>query len=321
MAVRGAPAIAIASVLSVAAHALLRQAEQPFADRAELATFLHQALASIAAARPTAVNLPKACDMFRAQIDLFNEAHPTSPPSELLDFFVAQAEKFFADDVKANKALGSYGAAALTARLPSRDRLKILTHCNTGSLATAGHGTALGVIRTLFETQKLEHVYLTETRPYNQGSRLTAFEVVTEQLPGTLICDSMVGIAMDRHKIDAVIVGADRVAANGDTANKVGTYSIAVLAAYHKIPFYIAAPVTTLDPSTPCGQDIVIEERHAHEVRMVGPTQLAPSDIAVWNPAFDVAPASLIAAIITDRGCIFPGPGGSFDIPAFCRSL
>jgi methylthioribose-1-phosphate isomerase len=196
----------------------------------------------------------------------------------------------------------------------STETIRVLTHCNTGSLATAGHGTALGIIRDLQKSGKLEHAYCTETRPYNQGSRLTAYELVHECIPATLICDSMVSALLKLKNITAIIVGADRVAANGDTANKIGTYQLAITAKYHGVMFIVAAPVTTIDLSTPNGAAIEIEERAGNEVtqikgKVVGTEQsqlldIAAPGIGVWNPAFDVVPAELITAIATERGII-----------------
>ncbi|CAM9808278.1 unnamed protein product, partial [Hapterophycus canaliculatus] len=208
-------------------------------------------------------------------------------------------------------------------------RLSVLTHCNTGSLATAGFGTALGVIRALSEEGLLEACYCTETRPYNQGARLTAYEFVSEGLPGTLVPDSAASFLMARGKVDAVAVGADRVAANGDTANKIGTLQLAIAAAHYSIPFLVVAPLTSCDPKTPTGADIVVEERPAAELKTVAGVKIAPDGIDAWNPAFDVTPASLITAIVTDKGLVprttakasageVEGTEAFFDVEAFC---
>lgn len=185
---------------------------------------------------------------------------------------VTAAEEMLAEDVRSNRIMGNYGAEAMLAAVNARGRgqsgkLRVLTHCNTGSLATAAYGTALGVVRALHENGQLEHVYCTETRPYNQGARLTAFEIATDNMPGTLICDSAVAALMQSNKVDAVVVGADRIAANGDTANKIGTFNIAVAAAYHNIPFFVAAPTTTIDVELKSGVLIPIEQRSSEEVR------------------------------------------------------
>ena len=189
-----------------------------------------------------------------------------------------------------------------------------MTHCNTGSLATSGYGTALGVIRSLSSQKKLKEAFATETRPYNQGARLTAFELVFEKIPATLITDSMVSFLMKTKTIHAVVVGADRVALNGDTANKIGTYQIAVAAAFHKIPFYVAAPTTSIDLNIKTGDEIHIEERPKHEVTHIQNIQIAPSEINVWNPSFDVTPANLITGIITEHGTVLRGNLNDFNL-------
>lgn len=209
-------------------------------------------------------------------------------------------------DIGDNKSIGNFGAQEILSGVSGDSLVRILTHCNTGSLATAGYGTALGVIRRLHELKRLEHVYCTETRPYNQGARLTAYELVHDKIPATLIVDSMVAALMKHRNISAVVVGADRVASNGDTANKIGTYQIAVLAKYHGVPFYVAAPFTSIDMKVVSGDHIVIEERPDHEMTHVGEHRIAAKGISCWNPAFDVTPASLIAGIITEKGVFRP---------------
>ncbi|CAN1831729.1 Methylthioribose-1-phosphate isomerase [Linum perenne] len=236
------------------------------------------------------------------------------------------------EDVASNKAIGSYGAQFIQNRLNGRTGFSVLTHCNTGrlvsfcvdcSLATAGYGTALGVIRALHSGGVLERAYCTETRPFNQGSRLTAFELVHEKIPATLIADSAAAALMKEGRVNAVIVGADRVAANGDTANKIGTYSLALCAKHHEIPFYVAAPITSVDLSLSSGNQIVIEERSPKELLNsrggIG-EQVAASGISVWNPAFDVTPAGLISGIITEKGVITKVDSDAFDIKAFVAS-
>ncbi|GJQ72622.1 hypothetical protein Trydic_g1286 [Trypoxylus dichotomus] len=220
--------------------------------------------------------------------------------------FISTIEAMLDKDITDNRAIGNYGAQEILSHFPGDTILRILTHCNTGSLATAGYGTALGVIRSLFATKRLEHVYCTETRPYNQGARLTAYELVHDQIPATLIVDSMVAALMKLRNISAVVVGADRVAANGDTANKIGTYQIAVLAKFHNVPFYVAAPFTSIDAKIPSGDHIIIEERPDREMTHVGEHRIAAKGISCWNPAFDVTPASLIAGIITEIGVFRP---------------
>jgi len=218
-----------------------------------------------------------------------------------------------------NKAIGEAGADAVLSAMKKAGRgdrkARVVTICNTGSLATTGWGTALGVIRSLHARDKLEHVYCLETRPYNQGSRLTAFEIVTDKLPGTLICDSMAASLMLRKGVDACVVGADRVVSNGDTANKIGTYSLSILAQYHKVPFFVALTTTGIDLTKATGQEIPIEDRPADELRCLAGQRLAPENISVWNPAFDVTPASLITGIVTERGSIKKAADGvAFDV-------
>jgi len=262
MVVRGAPAIGCAAAFGIA---LDGESEAAF-----------QALA---ASRPTAVNLFWALDRMRKAKDL-----------------KAEAEAIYAEDLAANRAMGKLGA-----KLVPRNA-RVMTHCNTGALATAGHGTALGVIRSAKD--KKVSVIACETRPYLQGARLTAWECVQEGIPCTLITDSMAGHLMARGEVDVVIVGADRIAANGDVANKIGTYALAVLAKRHRIPFYVAAPVSTFDMGTRKGTDIPIEERAADEVTGYRGTRWAPQGVAVRNPAFDVTPAELVTGIITERGIV-----------------
>lgn len=282
--VRGAPAIGVA-----AAFGLVLAAQNSKGNRSQ---FLQQA-ASLRASRPTAVNLMWAIDSLLEKAKLIeNENLPS--------FLEREAEKMLLEDIETNKRIGENGASLFSSSAT------ILTICNTGSLATAGYGTALGVIRKLFELKKLSHVYACETRPLLQGSRLTAYELIADKIPSTLITDNMAGWTMKSKKIDAVIAGADRIALNGDTANKIGTYSLAVLAKAHNIPFYIAAPQSTFDLTITDGSMIPIEERNPDEVRKMGDTWTAPATMNVFNPAFDVTPNELISGIITDRGVLKP---------------
>eukprot|EP01102_Stenamoeba_stenopodia_P003740 TRINITY_DN13895_c0_g1_i1.p1 TRINITY_DN13895_c0_g1~~TRINITY_DN13895_c0_g1_i1.p1 ORF type:complete len:393 (+),score=116.24 TRINITY_DN13895_c0_g1_i1:76-1179(+) len=318
MKVRGAPAIAISAALSLAVEVkkALDAAKFDTADGA--ATFIGEKLDYLTTSRPTAVNLFEAAARLkkRAQ-DLAQTSGATA--TSVADDFISQAELMLNVDLEANKAMGNYGAVHISSG-DKKSGLNVLTHCNTGSLATAGYGTALGVIRSLFGKNLLEHAYCTETRPYNQGARLTALELVYEKIPATLVTDSMAGFLMQKGKVDAVVVGADRVAANGDTANKIGTYALAVLCKHHGIPFYVAAPTTTLDANLPDGSHIVIEERPPKELTHVAGVQLAPDGIGVWNPAFDVTPHHLIAGIFTERGVITkPDEKSPFDIPSFLK--
>ena len=256
--------------------------------------------------------------------------------SAIVDAYIAAAEEIFRKDTETNLSIGEHGSKWLLANAPVKSpesKVSVLTHCNTGSLATSGHGTALGIIRSLHSAGNLHHAFCTETRPYNQGSRLTAFELVYERMPATLITDSMAGALFATQKasryIAAVIVGADRVVRNGDTANKVGTYALAVLARHHGIKFIVAAPTTSLDLQTTTGADIKIEERKPEELTQISGAVVGPDgkidvsrvarvatahqEIGVWNPAFDVTPAELIDAIVTEKGVVEKGENGAFD--------
>jgi methylthioribose-1-phosphate isomerase len=253
---------------------------------------LDDAIKGLGATRPTAFNLFWALDRMRGVAI----ANRRASLDGLRDRLLAEAQTILDEDVAANRAMGAHGAALVP------DGGRILTHCNAGALATAGYGTALGVIRAAHERGKVALVWVDETRPVLQGSRLTAWEMVREGIPHRLIADGAAASVMRRGEVDLVVTGADRIAANGDTANKIGTYGVAVLARHHGIPFYVAAPSSTIDPSIASGAAIVIEERDAAEVRGVAGRQTAPSSSPVFNPAFDVTPAELITAIITERG-------------------
>jgi methylthioribose-1-phosphate isomerase len=272
MIVRGAPAIGVSAAFGVALAA-------------QRGDDVDAAAAELRAARPTAVNLMWALDRMLAARDAGRD-------------LTAEAESMFREDVEANKRIGRYGAELLG------ESVTVLTHCNAGALATAGYGTALGVIRAAVEGGKRVAVFADETRPYLQGARLTAWELKQEEIDVTLITDSMAGHFFQQGRFDAVIVGADRIAANGDTANKIGTYTVAVLANAHGVPFYVAAPLSTIDVNTPTGAGIEIEERSAAEVTSMNGVSIAPDGINVRHPAFDVTPSRLISAIITDRGVL-----------------
>jgi len=272
MIVRGAPAIGVSAAFGVALAA-------------QRGDDIDAAAAELRASRPTAVNLMWALDRMLAARDAGRD-------------LTAEAESMFREDVEANKRIGRYGAELLG------ESVTILTHCNAGALATAGYGTALGVIRAAVEGGKRVAVFADETRPYLQGARLTAWELKQENIDVTLITDSMAGHFFQQGRFDAVIVGADRIAANGDTANKIGTYTVAVLANAHGVPFYVAAPLSTIDSNCPSGTAIPIEERSAAEVTSMNGVSIAPDGINVRHPAFDVTPARLISAIITDRGVL-----------------
>lgn len=301
MQVRGAPAIAIVGCLSLAVELKAEKFESKKQMRQEIEGKLNYLVSS----RPTAVNMKIAAEEL---IDLANQLSKDEAVTfdEMKSKFLKTIEDMLAKDIADNKAIGDYGAKEILSRVSGDSPVRVLTHCNTGSLATANYGTALGVIRTLHGMKRLEHVYCTETRPYNQGARLTAYELVHDKIPATLIVDSMVAAVLKHRNITAVVVGADRIAANGDTANKIGTYQIAVLAKHHGVPFYIAAPFTSVDLSIPSGDHIVIEERPDREMTHVGEHRIAAKGIACWNPAFDVTPASLIAGIITEKGVYRP---------------
>jgi methylthioribose-1-phosphate isomerase len=290
MVVRGAPAIGCAAAYGIALEAQLAAGQmRPIFDAT-----LEQAFSVLAASRPTAVNLFWAIERMRSLC----MKHGNLPSDEIAALLLSEAHAIHDEDIAANRAMGAHGAALLP------HEARVLTHCNAGALATAGHGTALGVIRSAVEAGKNISVIADETRPFLQGARLTAWEMVQEKIPVTLIADNMAGHLMKSGAIDAVIVGADRIAANGDVANKIGTYMVAVLAARHKIPFYVAAPLSTFDLSAESGDANPIEERAADEVTGFRDIRWAPEGVLVANPAFDVTPAELIAAIITEKGVI-----------------
>lgn len=296
MVVRGAPAIGCAAAYGIALEALRLQHRRLPAFRAGLET----GFAVLAASRPTAVNLFWALARMRHVWRSRNDGLPAQVASALL----TEAHAIHAADIEANRRMGQHGAALI------KDGAKVLTHCNAGALATAGHGTALGVIRSAIEAGKKVSVFADETRPFLQGARLTAWELLQDGIPVTLIADSAAGFLMSRGEVDVVIVGADRIAANGDVANKIGTYMIAVLARRHRIPFYVAAPLSTIDASVAGGADIPIEERSGDEVRGYGGLRWTPGEVAVRNPVFDVTPAELITGIITEKGVVLaPGAG------------
>ncbi|XP_017779130.1 PREDICTED: methylthioribose-1-phosphate isomerase [Nicrophorus vespilloides] len=301
MQVRGAPAIAIVGCLSLA----VELSTEVFDDKKVLRQEIEGKLNYLVSSRPTAVNMKIAADELIALSNkLYKDETVTAEVMKVK--FIDEIESMLEKDIADNKAIGEYGASDILKSLPSDSMVRILTHCNTGSLATAGYGTALGVIRTLHSLKRLEHVYCTETRPYNQGARLTAYELVHDKIPATLIVDSMVAALMKQRNITAVVVGADRVASNGDTANKIGTYQIAVLAKHHGVPFYVAAPFTSIDKKIISGDHIIIEERPDREMTHVGDHRIAAQGISCWNPAFDITPAALIAGIITEKGVFRP---------------
>ncbi len=290
--VRGAPAIGVAAAFGVALAA--RQSTARTFNG--LLEDLETAIKGLAATRPTAVNLFWALDRMR-QVAVASRPLSLDAVRERL---LAEAETIREEDIRANRAMGDHGATLVPAGA------RILTHCNAGALATAGYGTALGVVRSAHALGRVALVWVDETRPVMQGSRLTAWECVREGIPHRLIADVAAAAVMARGEVDLVVTGADRIAANGDTANKIGTYALAVLARHHGVPFYVAAPFSSIDPALPSGRHIPIEERAAGEVRALGGVATAPADSPVYNPAFDVTPAALISAIVTERGVVRP---------------
>src|SRR5271167_2744980 len=288
MVVRGAPAIGVAAAMGIALAAKNSQAE----STADLKRDFDQICDVIGKTRPTAVNLFWAIRRMQEKFELLR----IRPIPQVQQALIEESQRMHAEDIAANQAMGRHGATLMPASGG------VLTHCNAGALATAGYGTALGVIRAAVEAGKKIHVYADETRPFLQGSRLTAWELMKDGIPTTVISDNMAGVMMQQGKIGAIVVGADRIAANGDVANKVGTYTVAILAKEHGIPFYVAAPISTVDLATPDGSGIPIEQRNKIEVTHIGGRQMTPDGVEIENPAFDVTPAKYVAAIITERG-------------------
>ncbi|THZ29704.1 Methylthioribose-1-phosphate isomerase [Aureobasidium pullulans] len=332
MRTRGAPAIAIVAALGLAVELELIAGKKELSSVAEeVEFFIKEKLEYLVTSRPTAVNLADAARKLQKIVQTAAKAQSASGTS-VKDAYVQAAEQMLVDDVSDNKAIGEHGADwILKNAAGGKDQVSILTHCNTGSLATAGYGTALGVIRSVHARGSLRKAFCSETRPYNQGSRLTAFELVHDKIPATLVTDSMAAALLrlkgSTENIAAIVVGADRVAANGDTANKIGTYSLAILAKHHGVKFLVAAPRTTIDLDTKSGADIVIEERAGKEMTMIkGPcykgssldpkqvetVSIAANGINVWNPAFDVTPAELIDGVVTEKGVVEKGSDGVF---------
>ena len=322
MRVRGAPAIAIVAALGLAVE--LYEGPVPGTSAQDAIAHIDGALDYLKTSRPTAVDLTNAINQLKARI------RTADTKDAAVEAFIDEAEKIFEKDLQTNIAIGDHGAAWLKEQ--AGGSVSVLTHCNTGSLATSGHGTALGIIRTLQANGQLKQAFCTETRPYNQGSRLTAFELVFEGIPSTLITDSMAASLMRtrgaQEHLAAVIVGADRVVRNGDTANKIGTYQLAVLARHHGVKFMVAAPTTSIDLETETGDDIKIEERKREELTQItgavvredgtvdekSKVRVATADqrVGVWNPAFDVTPAELIDAVVTEKGVV-EKTNGQFD--------
>jgi methylthioribose-1-phosphate isomerase len=299
--VRGAPAIGVAAALGIALGAL--RIDRP--EQKDFQESLLRICAEFAATRPTARNLFWAIERMKKCL-----AGCTGSVADSKAALVAEACQITQEDIAINRRIGKHGQELL------RDGARILTHCNAGALATAGYGTALGVIRAAREAGKSLHVFVDETRPVLQGARLTAWELQKENIPATLITDTMAGFLMQQGKVDLVIVGADRIARNGDVANKIGTYSLAVLAKENGLPFYVAAPLSTIDISVPRGEDIPIEERDAEEVLSFRREIIAPAGIGVYNPAFDITPHRYVTAIVTEAGVV--RPPYEVNIPKIC---
>ncbi len=292
MVIRGAPAIGVAAAMGMALGARSIRTRNP-------QTFMKQLKdmgRSMQDARPTAVNLKWAVERMISLAEKM-EKHP---PETIQERLWEESQQILEEDIKINRAMGKHGAALVP------QGSVILTHCNAGALATGGYGTALGVIRAAHERHKDIQVIADETRPWLQGLRLTAYELMADGIPVSVIADNAAGTLMRQKKIDLIITGADRIAANGDVANKIGTYQVAVLARAHKIPFYVAAPVSTIDPTLPNGDQIPVEERDPREIYTLGQTQLGPPRVTALNPAFDITPSKYVSAIITEKGVIRP---------------
>lgn len=303
LSIRGAPAIGVAAALGIALGAHQSQAASLTALKADFEIIC----ATFSQTRPTARNLFWAIEGMKKCFREASAAPHSQTDSDgeqalnsLKQSLITEACRICDEDIAINRKIGAYGKILIA------DGDNILTHCNAGALATAGYGTALGVIRAAWEAGKRIHVYVDETRPVLQGARLTTWELLREGIPATLITDNMAGFLMKQGKIQKIIVGADRIAANGDAANKIGTYSVAVLARVHKIPFYVAAPLSTFDDAMKTGKDIPIEERDPEEVTCCQGVVLAPRGTSVYNPAFDVTPHSYITAFVTEKGLIYP---------------
>ena len=295
MVIRGAPAIGVAAAMGIALGMQRSKAQ----GTKQFAVELNKICDVMAATRPTAVNLFWAIDRMKRAFAAAAQAGRSV--DEIKPMLVAEAQAIHDEDVESCRSMGRYGADVVP------DNARILTHCNAGALATAGYGTALGVIRAAAEQGKVVQVFADETRPFLQGARLTAWELVRDGVPTTVITESMAGPLMRSGGIDFIVVGADRIAANGDFANKVGTYALALAARAHGVPLYVLAPSSTVDPAAASGASIPIEERAAEEITVWRGQRVAADRVEVWNPAFDVTPAELVTAFVTDRGVLAPG--------------
>ena len=339
MLVRGAPAIGVTAALGMATDTLAKHHAGGYATPLSVVDDVEAMGSMLNTSRPTAVNLMDATALLRRVARAAIEDEASASVDSVVEAVVSAAEGYAREDVESNRKMGGFGADAVQSAVAksvgrqrsSDGKVRVLTHCNTGSLATAGYGTALGVIRALDERGMLEEAIATETRPYNQGGRLTVYELCHDGLNAKLVCDSAAPPLMEKGGVDAVVVGADRIAANGDSANKIGTYALAIAAKHHGIPFFIAAPITTVDLTLPDGDAIPIEERSHAELthsppwlRGVEPQRVVAEGINCWNPAFDVAPAPLIAGIITELGVAYPSttPEGRvvIDMKSFINS-
>lgn len=316
MRVRGAPAIAVSAALGIAVATQRKAANGELKSGREVQTFLLTSCDFVMTSRPTAVNLFNCLRDLKAQVDKLD---PTKAAAEVAQAFVELAEAVYTNDVAFNEGIMRHGAAHIlaAAKAEGRDKVSILTICNTGALATSRYGTALGVVRQLFYDGKLERVYACETRPWNQGARLTVYECVQEDIPCTLICDGAASSLMLNRKIDAVVVGADRICQNGDTANKIGTYNLAVSAKFHGVKLYVAAPTTTLDVKTASGNHVEIEEREPTEIttNLVTKQRVVADGphLSIWNPVFDITPSELITGgIITEKGVQAPAASAPY---------
>lgn len=298
MVVRGAPSIGVAAAFGMASEALRLVAD--CSSSSEFLDRLKSTKEKLDSTRPTAVNLMWATDQMLGHAQLLSSADNDCALSTVAEGLMDFAKEMLEEHIRINRTLSEFGAEVI------KNGAKIVTHCNAGSLAACGWGTALGVIRSAYLNGREPHVYVDETRPRNQGSKLTMWELMQDSIPATLVCDSMSGHLMSRGEVDVVIVGADRIAANGDTANKIGTYNLAVLAHYHKVPFYVAAPLSTFDIGIESGKEIPIEFRDQEEITTVNGSRITVSGAEALNPAFDVTPAELIAGIITEAGVLRP---------------
>lgn len=294
MVVRGAPAIGVTAAFGVVLAARVRFKQSAEHWQKDIEQDLHE----LSQARPTAVNLLWAIEKMKSEFASFSSSDISDRGDNPIPSLLQAAQEIHQQDIQANKTLGNFGATLL------KNDSAVLTHCNAGALATGGYGTALGVIRSAFAQQKISAIYADETRPWFQGTRLTAWELLQDNIPVTVICDSAAASLMRQKQLAWVIVGADRVASNGDVANKIGTYSLAVMARQHNVNFMVAAPTSTIDMQVANGDDIEIEERAHSEITSVREQSIGPSEAGVWNPVFDITPAEFVTALVTEKGVI-----------------